>query len=272
MEQQTFDIKLEKEFSVAVGNDLIKGKQSMTPREAKLLAIAMAQVVNEDKDFKTYTTTLTDLAKFMEVTKPALSRDIEEICTSLVQRIVKVKTSNDKWSVFQWVNRADYDNGTLTLRLSNDIKPYMIALAEQGYFTKFNLGILLTFDSFYTTRLYQLLKCEVGLSDGRGGKDEWEFSIDELRDFFQTGKKYPAPKDLLKKTIETAIKELNASPYALIWDYEKIKAHTKGNPIKRVYFKALMFESQKHKDAWVIYQEEQAEQLRMDEVTADENN
>jgi plasmid replication initiation protein len=279
LQQETlFGLKLNEDYTVAAANDLIRGKQKMSEREAKLLMLAMAQVVNEDDDFKTYITTVSELAKFFGVTEPALRRDLEGICTDLLQRVVKIKTSKDDWDVFQWVNRATFKKGKLTLRLSDDIKPYMLDLANQGYFTKYQLKTIFTFKGYYAIRLYQLLKCETGLSDGYGGKDEWEFSLDELRDFFQTGKLYSgykdATKDLLKKTIKTAIKELNASPYAYVWDFEEIRARTQGRPIQRIKFKALLFESQKQKDKMVefIKKEEQQQQLTLNEVTADENN
>jgi len=266
VEQETlFGLKLNEDYSVAAANDLIKGKQKMSEREAKLLMLAMAQVVNEDKDFKTYTTTVPKLAKFFGITEPALRRDLEGICTDLMQRVVKIKTAKDRWTVFQWINRADYENGTLTLRLSDDIKPYMLDLADKGYFTKYQLSQILSFNSYYAIRLYQLLKCEEGAT--WSGKDEWSFTIDELRDFFQTGKAYKGyegdTRDLLKKTIKTAIKELNASPYVHVWNYTEERASTRGRPFQRVTFNALLFDTQVAKDKWVKHIEKEKEQNQL---------
>jgi plasmid replication initiation protein len=247
-----YPLKLNKDYYVAAANDLIKGKQKMTIREAQLLYLAMAQVVEEDKDFKTYTTTVPEIAEFMGIAPENLYRDIKGICKSLLQRVVEVKQGTKKWMVFQWVNSAKYDDGTLTLRLSDDIKPFMLELAEKGYFTKFQLGTVLTFRSYYTTRLYQFLKCECDAY----GKDEWKFTCEELREFFQTGKKYDRNFNLINKTIKIAVDELNNSPYAHIWDFEEIKAKTKGNPITGVKFKALLFgDKDEKKETWLKYEQ-----------------
>ena len=115
-EEKTFELKLNSDYYVVTANDLIKGRQKMSLREAQLLYIAMAQVVKEDKDFKTYTTTVPELAAFMGIDPNSLYRDLEGICTNLLQRVVKIQIGGEnargrkKWKAFQWINCAEYDN------------------------------------------------------------------------------------------------------------------------------------------------------------------
>lgn len=231
-----YELKLNKDYCVVSANDLIKGKQRMTIQESKLLYIAISQVVKEDKDFKTYTTTIPELAEFLDISPKNIYRDIESICTSLLQRVVKIQINNKKWKAFQWVNCASFDNGVLTLRLSDDIKPYLLELEK--HYSQFLLSTLLTFKSYYASRIYQLLVCDMK------GKEEFEktLTIDELRDFLQIDeKKFSRPFDLIKNTIAIAKEEINepASNSCIIMDYRVNKQRRKGSPIESITLTAL---------------------------------
>lgn len=254
-EEKTYELKLNPDYYVVTANDLIKGRQKMSFREAQLLYIAMAQVVKEDKDFKTYTTTVPELAAFMGIDPNSLYRDLESICTSLLQRVVKIQIGGEnargrkKWKAFQWINCAEYDNGTLTIRLSDDIKPFLIDLVS--HYSQTLLGTLCKFNSYYATRIYQLIVCEHNENPNKP-KEEWEFTCEQLREFFQVGEKeYSRPYNLINKTIKPAINELNNSPYAHIWDYEELHAKGRGRALIGVKFKAQIFKSREEKD-WFL--------------------
>ena len=231
-----YELKLNKDYCVVSANDLIKGKQRMTIQESKLLYIAISQVVKEDNDFKTYTTTIPELAEFLGITSDNLYRDIDKITDNLLQRFVKIKIDKNKWKKFQWVNRADYDNGVLTLRLSDDIKPYLLELEK--HYSQFVLSTMLTFKSYYASRIYQLLVCDMM------GKEEFEktLTIEELRDFLQIDeKKFSRPFDLIKNTVAIAKEEINepASNSCIIMDYRVNKQRRKGSPIQSITLTAL---------------------------------
>ncbi len=250
--EKTYDLKLNPNYYVVSANDLIKGRQKMTLREAQLLYIAMAQVVKEDRDFKTYITTVPELASFMGISSDSLYRDLESICKNLLQRVVQIQVGGEnargktKWKIFQWVSCAEYENGKLTLRLHDEIKPFLIDLV--AHYSQTFLGALCTFNSYYATRLYQLIVCEQ-TENSYNSKDEWKFTIDELRVFFQIGEKeYLRAYNLVNKTIKPAIKELNDSPYVHIWDYEELHSTSRGRALTGVKFKAITFKNQEQKD------------------------
>lgn len=246
MADKDYPLKLDKEYYVVSANDLIKGKQKMTLREAQLLFIAISQVVYEDKDFKTYTTTVPELAAFMGIDENSLYRDLKGICKSLLQRVVEIQVGGEnakgrkKWEIFQWVNSAKYDNGKLTIRLSDDIKPYLLDLEK--YYSQTLLGTLMTFRSYYATRLYQYLIAETNAHWGT--VEEWTFTCEQLRELFQIGEKqYPRNYDLVRYTIKPALEELEVSDYAYVWGYEEHRAAKRGRPLESVSFKAVFFDS-----------------------------
>ena len=184
----------------------------------------------------------------------SLYRDLENICTSLLQRVVKVRVGGEnargrkKWEAFQWVNNAKYDNGKLTIRLSDDIKPYLLEL--EAYYSQTMLGTLMTFRSYYATRLYQYLVADTGTR--WGNVEEWTFTCEQLRDLFQVGEKqYKLNRDLLRYTIKPALEELGASDFSYVWDYEEHRAAKRGRPLTGVSFKAIFFENKEKKDFYI---------------------
>lgn len=244
-------IKYNPAYRVVTANDLIKGKQKMSLREAQLLYITMSQVVKEDRDFKTYTTSVSELAAFMGIEPDSLYRDLEDICTSLLQRVVKIQVGegkspkDKKWKAFQWISYAEYANGKLSIRLHDEMKPYLIDLVS--HYSQIFLGTLCSFKSYYTARLYQLIVCEIG-EHPKKPKEQWSFTCDELRDFFQIPPNtHKRVYDLLKNTIKRAITELNASDWAHVWDYEEFHGPGQGHPVERVSFRAMIFDSPEKK-------------------------
>lgn len=255
MSEQIYPLQLNPDYYVVTANDLIKGKQKMTLREAQLLYITMSQVVKEDKDFKTYSVAVSELASFMGIGPNALYRDLENICTSLLKRVVKIyvqdanNPSERKWKAFQWISAAEYENGKLTIKLNDELKPFLIELVS--HYSQILLGTLCSFNSYYAARLYQYIVCEIG-EHPRNPKDEWTFTCEELRDFFQIEKnEYARNYDLVRKTIKVALDELNKSDFAYIWDYEELRGPGKGRPLVGVKFKAAIFKDKDEKD-WYL--------------------
>lgn len=192
-----------------MANDVIKGKQDMTLQEARILRLVITQVAKEDKDLKTYTCRVKDLAQFLQIPKNDLYRDIREILTNLLKRIVFIGTSNPRqpWKAFSWVQLAEYDGaGGITLMLSEQIRPYVLELDK--YFTRYRLENILEMNSFYAIRLYELLKCD-DYKAYHSGDDYREYTLEFLRQFFDCETKYPLFADFKKRVIATAVREIN---------------------------------------------------------------
>jgi len=222
MPMKSLELTYNKEHHAVIANDVIKGKQEMTLQEARLLRLLITQVAKEDKDLKTYTAKISDLAEFLKIPKTHLYRDIKDICSRLLQRLVYIGTGDTKmpWKTFQWVQLAQYDgNGNLTLMLSNQIQPFVLALNER--FTQYKLANILEMDSFYAIRLYELLKSDDHKRDFDG--DYPEYSMEFLRQFFECEKKYDAFKDFRKRVIDIAVREINAKTDLQIDCVEYIK-------------------------------------------------
>lgn len=206
--EKKYEMTYNAEHNTVAANDIIKGKQSMTLQTARLIRLLVTQIAERDKDLKTYTCKITDLAKFMNVPRNNLYRDVFKICECAMKSVVYIGTGNPKhpWELFHWISTASYDGkGTLTLRLSDEIKPYVLELEK--WFTQYKLKNILEFNSYYAIRLYELIKCEDGATGNM--QSELEFEIEELRQYFDCENKYKPFANFKKNTIEVAVREIN---------------------------------------------------------------
>ena len=228
-EKKNYSLSCDREHSAIISNDIILGKQTMTLQAARLIRLVISNVLKEDKDLRTYTCKLTELAKFFNISEDNLYRDIQKICETLHKNCVYVGTGNPKrpWKIVSWVSMSEYTkDGYLTIRLSEEIKPYVIAVKDN--FTPYQIKNLLDFSSFYAIRLYEILKCERGKTQS----GEVIFSVKQLREMLGCETKLKDFRDFKKRAIEIAIKEINQSS-----DIYVIPSYIKeGRSIERISF------------------------------------
>jgi len=223
-------ITYNKDHYAVMANDIIKGKQEMTLSEARIIRLLITQVVKEDKDLRTYTCRIQDLAKFLNIVSENLYRDVKDICKNLLKRIVSIETNNPKepWISFNWIQLARYDgNGNITLRLSAELAPYVLEL--NYWFTQYKLHNILEFSSFYAIRLYELLKCEEGIA--RDTRNDFVYDIDYLRVIFCCEDKYVRINGFIEKVIDIGVREINEKSDIKV-TYECIKTSRKITGIK----------------------------------------
>lgn len=203
-----YEMTYNSEHYTVAANDIIRGKQAMTLQTARLIRLLITQIVKEDKDLKTYRCRISDFAKFMNIPSSNLYRDIRDICDCAMKSVVYIGTGNPKqpWKMFHWVSTAEYDgNGTLTIRLSDQIKPYVLELEK--WFTQYQLKNILEFNSYYAIRLYEIIKCANG--EKGGYEDSLEFELTELREYFDCEKKYSRISQFKERVIDVAVREIN---------------------------------------------------------------
>lgn len=199
-------LNLSKEYSVVMANKLIQGKQSLSIRAAKIVRILISQVSMEDKEFYTYKTTVPELAEFLGMDCANLYRDISKICDEILYSRVLVATGdpcNPCISV-PWVKKSKYvKNEGVILRLSEEIKPYILALVK--CFTTYKIENILKLRSVYSIRLYELLMCQMGIS----GESKVEIELSEIRDAIRCEDKLLTFNNFRKRVLNPALKEID---------------------------------------------------------------
>lgn len=193
---------------------VIKGKQAMSLQVARLIRLVISQVSMYDDDIETYTCNIPDLATFLEISSDDIYRDIKKICVDLMCSCIILGTDNpkDDWDIIHWVSNAKYNNGMIRITLSKEIKPYILGLRE--YFTKYRIGDILSLNSYYAIRLYEIILCKLGEKkhktiDKKIYAEEITLTVDELRSYMGCENKLVDYYDFKRKAIQIAIREIN---------------------------------------------------------------
>lgn len=213
------------EYLVVQANELIRAKQDdLSLLEAKLVRFAISQILQGDTDFKTFSIEISKLAKFLKMPKGNIYREITDLTRSLMKKVITIeRESRDKskpdYIMFHWVDTAEYENGTLTLRLSNSLKPYLLGLNE--LFAQYPYSEVLELPTYYSMRLFELLtsyqnvRFRSGSAAARSHRqppaaaDEIVFTIEQMRKYFQCEDKYERQRDFITRVIESSVKAIN---------------------------------------------------------------
>lgn len=251
MEHQSVNaiaIKYNRENLVVQANELVRSKQDdLTLLEAKLIRLAISQVLQNDTDFRTYSCNVADLAKYLDISKDNIYRDIQDLAINLVKKsiFIKEKQTNKRkkqnYKIFNWVDYIEYQDGTITFRLNESLKPYLIGLEE--LFTMYSYEALIDLPTNYSIRLYELLaswqNSVIGsnLMNNNTGilldQGEIIFCINYLREYFNCQDKYENTGDFIINVIDKSVKAIQKNTLMKV-SYRKIK---NGRSIEYIIFK-----------------------------------
>lgn len=214
---------LNEENYVVMSNDLIKGKSNLSLNELKLLRMTIMQVMKEDTDFLTYQVSIVELAKSLGIARQNLYVEVMEMCKHLMQEIVFIGDGNPKhkWEMFQWCSKCRYNDGIITIKLHEDLKPYLLELKK--HYTQYVLQDILLLKTVYSVRMYELIVEEMKSRVYADKIATVELSIDTIRKATNTEDKYEQTAMLKVRVIDSSIAEIN----------EKLGYHITYVPIKR---------------------------------------
>ena len=175
----------------------------------KIMANIMAQIKCDDKDFKSfYQLHITDLIDD-SAHLPSVYKEAKKAFNQLTDLKWLIEDLENKRFAFRHLlNTSDakcgYNDGNITVVLNPLLKDYFI---EMAHYTTYDLKWSMTFSSWYSMRLFEILSAfrDTGV---------WWVSISEYRKLMDCENKYPEQKDLIKKTTEKALLELEPTNMA----------------------------------------------------------
>lgn len=257
-DREKLPIRYQANYAVIQANELVRSRQDdLTLLEAKIIRLAVAQVLKDDTDLKTYTISVPQLAEFLNLDSSNIYRAIQDLALSIMKKRIHIKSNEKKkngkpkYEIFHWVDYWKYEDGIITIALSEHLKPYLVGLNE--LFTSYRFEEILQLPSSNAIRLYELLvsygnirfkdyySTKFTYGNIEIDKDEAIFTIEELREFFNCNEKdkegkwtkYPNSSDFIRRIIEGSIKEINTYT-VLPCSYRIIK---QGSKIAYVVFK-----------------------------------
>lgn len=221
MNEKTVDIYYKNDLPIVQANELVRSRQEdLTILEAKIIRLAIAQVLKDDTDLKTYTCNVVDLAKFLKISQDNIYRDIQDLSKSIMKKSIFIKDKNSKkggYKIFHWIDYIEYKEGVITFKLSESLKPYLLGLQE--LFTLYEYDNIISLPTNNAIRLYELLASYERIRFTKGTmietpitkglkRNEFRFTIDWLRDYFNCNNKYPHTSDFIKRIIEPSVRAI----------------------------------------------------------------
>lgn len=255
METQLTNLQYNKEALIVQANKILRAKQDdLTLLEAKLIKLVVSQIAMYDEELLTYSINVTELAKFLEIPQDNIYRDMDSLSSSiLTKRILLIddsrkpkKSGEPNYLKFQWVSYFRYNNGLITIKLNEALKPWLLGL--QAAFTEYGIDCILKLPTSNSIRLLELLKSYEYTINTSSPKfrpstlfphipkedNELIFSIDYLKQYFNCADKYPNNGHFITWVIDSSVKAINQNQENMRVSYRLAK---EGRKIGYVLFK-----------------------------------
>lgn len=193
MNNQNLDVR----NLITQSNKLIESRYNLNITEQRLILAMISMINPEDEDFREYNIKISSLNKVLGLKSKNIYNEIKSITESIMTKVIKIRKPTGLLQI-NWISSADYNDelGTVSLKFDPSLKPYLLNIKENYTSTKF--GITAKFKSFYTTRIYLLVKQYEKI-----GKRI--VPVDFLEEIFPA---YPLYKDIKRRILIPAQKEI----------------------------------------------------------------
>lgn len=210
---------MNKKHLVTQAHNLIEARHNnpLTAREQKIVLTMASMIEPSDDDFKDYRISIKEFSEMLGLEGKTKYTEVKEISKELMSKTIEIPQEDGGWLLAHWVSSAKYvkGEGVLELSFSPKLKPYMLQLKD--HFTSYRLSNVLSLNSSYSIRLYELMK-----KWQHAGK--WEKSIEELKlQFGVSEDSYTRYNHFKTRVILRAVEEVN----------EKTDLHIRFTEIKK---------------------------------------
>ena len=224
--QLCLDMCLDDSYYVVQHNNLIAGKQSLSINAAKVLRVAIMQIVKDDEELKPYVITTRELADLLHITTDNIYRVIDNISDELMTSRAEVRVecgSKKKYKKINWVSFCEYDSDVgFAIKLNQDMKPYLLGL--QNNYTEYTLYNILAMKSIYGIRIFELLQEKIKNGHRQLPKNglNIELQVQYIRECCNCEKKYERFSQFKLRVLDRAVEEINrVTAYKVSYDYVK---------------------------------------------------
>ncbi len=229
---------------VVKSNALIEASYRLGLNEQRLILACISQIRRDEPftDKVMYSISASEFSKVCEIDPKTAYRELKTTALTLKRREVRITQEPNglgrrkETLIAGWVQSIKYSegDGMVRLRFNHDILPYLTELSK--CFTSYKLKNVVRMSSSYGVRIYELLT-------QWGSFGEREISIAWLKENLQIEKKYEKLRDLKRRVLEPAIRDINKN--SDLWvKYEQIKT---GRIVTHLIFQFGNKEEQKSK-------------------------
>jgi|TARA_Y100000588_G_C14191456_1_gene898201 plasmid replication initiation protein len=189
---------------VTKANYLVEASYSLTLQEQRLILACLSKIDSRAEPAKEITLLASEYSELMNVDIKNAHRELQKASQKLYERSIVVKDP-EKIEEFRWIQKKiHYQKGEGRIKLfwSDDVLTYIGQLKRR--FTTYRLADVASLNTSYSIRLYELLM-------QFNSTKQRSISVDDFRSLFQLNDKYPLFRDLNKRVIKPAVKEINSS-------------------------------------------------------------
>jgi len=192
------------ENKVTQSNQLIEASHTLTLNEKRLVLCA-ASLIDPRKPLPKdgYLTVRADtFAEVFGIDVKHAYESLDDAATKLFNRDIRRYAKGKVVERMRWVFHVKYreGRGCVELGFSPTVLPHLTMLNKE--FTSYQLKQIGSLSSFYAVRLYELMSQFLKLG-------ERTCTLEQLRQMLDLGDKYQDVKDMRKRVLDPALKELN---------------------------------------------------------------
>ena len=217
---------MDKNYLVTKSNYFIMNTSyDLSLEEQKIILTLASMVQPDDEEFKPYIFKISEFMKLVGVADKSKYTEIPKITKELMKKVFEIQEGN---TIIQtaWLSGVRYEKGSgmVILKFNPDLKPYMIKLNTT--FTQYKLANILSMKSKYSSRIYEILKCNEFKKQGY-----IEIEIEELRKLLKADVIYPLYADFKRFIILRTQKELRKLT-DISFEFKEIKTGRKVTTLK----------------------------------------
>jgi plasmid replication initiation protein len=208
---EKIQIEKQREYKIVKDNTLIqkvtKRKYELSVLEQKVLGFILSMIKpQENTTNQAFYQFEFDIRFFCKVcgidfNSGANYENVKSALKRLADNSFWIEDGDDEL-LFQWITtpRIKKKSGHVTIKISDDVLPYLINLQER--FTQYELYQILALKGSYSIALYELFK-------SHAFKRRIVLGLEEIKQYLGVSGKYEEYKNFRRQLIEPALKEIN---------------------------------------------------------------
>lgn len=212
--KETREMNLTASYKVVMHNDLVKATPmtTMSLNALKLLRTTIMNVVKQDTDFQTYHLTVREFAELLGISETNFRRDgvMDSLTDELMDARITLKHDDGTTEKFHWVSYCKYNDGNLTIRLHDELKPYLLELSK--LYTQYALSDILKMKTPSSIKIYELIAEGIKGQTILASKTAHVYlSVELIKEVTGLADKYKQFGMFKKRVIDKAVEEINNS-------------------------------------------------------------
>lgn len=184
-------------------NNLIEANYDLSLQEKRIVLWLSSKVGKDDAEFKNHEIRVTDFCCLAGIDPKCMYKEIEKTTKSLMRKVLTVKKiETNSVMLVSWLSYAEYfyKEGKVVLRFDPALTEFLLNIKER--FTPLSLKQMLSFKSFYTIRLYEVLRKNLLLGSVA-------IPLKQIKDVFGVSNKYKSYNSFKTYVLAKASAEVN---------------------------------------------------------------